>query len=101
VQGSCTKDQQCALQLGNTRAKCINGACNVGCVNDHDCSPAGGPGQANFNGRVCDPSSEFCVSLGCTADIDCTSTLGGNVRTFCVPAPDAGTTVVVHSAITN
>jgi hypothetical protein len=100
VQGSCTNDQQCAIQLGNTRAKCVSSTCNVQCMNDHDCSPAGGPGLSNFTGRVCDPSTKLCVSLGCTTDNDCAAT-GGNVRTFCVPAPDAGMAIVIHSAITN
>jgi hypothetical protein len=99
VQGSCTKDQECAVQLNNVRAKCQNGACRVACASDHDCSPPGGSGQANFNGTVCDPSNKVCVPVGCTADIDCAAS-SGNVRTFCVAAPDAGTTIV-HSAITN
>lgn len=100
VQGACTTDQQCVVQLGNTRAKCVSGACSVQCTNDHDCSPAGGTGQGSFNGRICDPVTKLCVPLGCTADIDCAAT-SGNVRTFCVPAPDAGTGIVVRSAITN
>jgi hypothetical protein len=99
VQGSCTKDQECATQLNNVRAKCQNGTCRVACATDHDCSPPGGSGQGNFNGTVCDPANKFCVPVGCTADIDCAAS-SGNVRTFCVTTPDAGT-VAVHSAITN
>ena len=98
VRGACTKDQECAVQLGNVRAKCASGTCSVACSSDRDCSPPGGAGQGTFNGTICDPTAKTCVPAGCVADVDCAAV--GGVRAFCVAAPDAGAKVV-HSAITN
>ncbi len=94
VQGSCTADADCVLQIGDVLAKCQSGACKKPCTTDHDCSPAGDISGTTFNGTVC--QGGICTTLGCTSDIDCTGTL----HEFCVPAP-AAAAVNVASAVTN
>ena len=79
----CTGDPDCIQSLGNPRATCTGGTCQIKCDNDSNCGPPT---------SIC--SSGYCKPAGCTSDTDCP---GNGSHQFCVTA----TPTMYAGAITN
>ncbi len=78
VPSGCTSDRECSFVLGDSRGRCANGACFVGCTNDTQCNATAfevcHEGRCTFAG--CENDAE------CRAYLDLSSTPGG-VRAVC------------------
>ena len=82
----CMADPDCIQSLGNARAKCTMGACQITCDNDSNCGPPS---------SIC--SSGVCKPSGCTSDTDCPGGSTNGAKEFCVTA----TPTTYTGAITN
>lgn len=79
VLAGCTSDRECVFVLGQSRGRCVNKACVVGCSDDAECNVTA------F--EVC--RQGLCTFVGCNTDAECRAYLGlsetpGNVRAQCL-----------------